>query len=136
MKNLAHLARWGVAVAVAATVASIAQPSLGAAEADSTPVVNDCTANKPVSQPADMLLACGDGGLWVKNINWTSWGADTAQGDGTEYSRVCVPNCAGGHDASAPTHITLDKLVNGYYTEALITGVDGKPETWPIAPPR
>ncbi|MFJ4654888.1 hypothetical protein ACIP5Y_26750 [Nocardia sp. NPDC088792] len=136
MRNLAHLASWGVAVAVAATVASIAQPSLGAAEADSAPVVNDCTKNQPVVQPNRMLLACGDGGVTVKDITWSSWGSDTAQGDGTVYSIVCVPSCAGGHEVNAPTHITLDKLANGYYTEALITGADGKPETWPLNPPR
>ncbi|WP_433590414.1 hypothetical protein [Nocardia sp. CA-145437] len=100
------------------------------------PVVNDCVANKAVEKPASMLLACGDGGLSVRDITWSSWGPDTAEGDGTEYRRVCEPSCAAGRTASGATHVTLRKVQDGYFTEAAITDLDGKPETWPVGPIR
>ncbi|MGW4351932.1 hypothetical protein ACWELJ_07540 [Nocardia sp. NPDC004582] len=107
-----------------------------AASPTAAPVVNDCVAGHAVTQPASMLLACGDGGLSVRDITWSSWGPDTAEGDGTEYRRVCEPSCAAGHTASGATHITLRKVQDGYFTEAAITDLGGKPETWPVGPIR
>lgn len=98
------------------------------------PVVNDCTQfpAQSVSRPSKILLACGDGGLWVKDIVWSSWGPDTAEGEGTQSRRKCVPDCASGGVETGPTHITLRKLQGNRFTEALIADLSGKPETWPL----
>ncbi|MFD7847263.1 hypothetical protein ACFV4K_30570 [Nocardia sp. NPDC059764] len=123
--------------ATAAVVASVGLASTPFAGADGpAPVVNDCITNHTVEKPGSMLLACGDGGLSVRDIAWSSWGSDTAEGDGTEYRRVCEPSCAAGHTASGATHVTLRKVQDGYFTEAAITDLDGKSETWPVGPIR
>ncbi|MEV6772113.1 hypothetical protein AB0N05_26145 [Nocardia sp. NPDC051030] len=147
-KSFARRAKWGLAVAALALTASCSQSGSDGAESNSqktvtstaeiasSPFVNDCIANNPVTRPGRMLLACGDGGLSVQSITWSTWGPDTAEGEGTQYRRICEPNCAAGHEATAPTHITLRKVSKGYFTEAVITDLNGKPETWPIAPLR
>ncbi|MRH88562.1 hypothetical protein GFY24_14090 [Nocardia sp. SYP-A9097] len=125
-------AGWSV-TAIAALAAAFA-PSVVVHAAGPDPVVYDCTrtADKAVQRPSNMLLACGDGGLWVKDITWTSWGPDTAEGEGTQSRRVCVPNCAAGGVATAPTHITLRDIEDNRFRQALISDLNGKPETWPL----
>ncbi|MFC9999801.1 hypothetical protein [Nocardia sp. NPDC127526] len=117
--------------AVAALAAAFA-PAV--AHAGAEPVVNDCTAypSRSVVRPVNLLLACGDGGLWVKDITWTTWGPERAEGEGTQYRRICVPNCAGGSVSTAPTHITLRNPVDERFTRAEISDLEGKPETWPM----
>ncbi|MEC3956162.1 hypothetical protein VMT65_24205 [Nocardia sp. CDC153] len=108
------------------------------ADGSSTPVAIDCTTFQAVVEPSRMLIACGDGTVTVKDITWTSWGPTTAEGDGTEYRVVCQPNCAGGHEVHQPTHVTLRKVSEpgDYFGEAVITDLNGNPETWPMASPR
>lgn len=126
------------------TMAGLALASAPVAGADRTapiadgtsPVVSNCVSNQNEVQPSSLLLACGDGGLSVRDIAWSSWGPDTAEGDGTEYRRVCEPSCAAGHEASGPTHIVLRKLQGNYFTEAAISDLSGQPETWPVGPLR
>ncbi|AYF75677.1 hypothetical protein D7D52_19530 [Nocardia yunnanensis] len=121
----------------AVLVAGAGLASAPFAGADGTsPVVNDCVSGQSTIQPSSMLLACGDGGLSVRDITWSSWGPTTAEGQGTEYRRVCEPSCAAGHEATGATHITLRTLKDGYFTEAVITDLNGKPETWPVGPLR
>lgn len=125
---------WTATVVAVASAGLASAPFAGAEGA--TPMVNDCISGKTDVQPSNMVLACGDGGLSVRDITWSSWGPDTAEGDGTEYRRVCQPSCAAGKLASGGTHITLRKLQDGFFTEAAITDLDGKPETWPVGPLR
>ncbi|WP_157554565.1 hypothetical protein [Nocardia crassostreae] len=117
--------------AVAALAAAFAPAT---AHAGSEPVVDDCTTYpaQSVVRPANLMLACGDGGLWVKDIAWTSWGPETAEGEGTQYRRICVPNCASGGVSTAPTHITLRNPVADKFTQAEISDLNGKPKTWPM----
>lgn len=123
---------WGATVIAVASAALASAPFAGAE--GTSPVVNDCINGRTEVQPDSMVLACGDGGLSVRDITWSSWGPDTAEGDGTEYRRVCEPSCAAGHLATVSTHITLRALRDGYFTEAAITDPTGKPETWPVGP--
>ncbi|MTE14379.1 hypothetical protein [Nocardia aurantiaca] len=134
MNPTVRIVGW-TATVVAVTCAGLASAPFAGADA-TAPAVNDCLTNQAEVQPADMLLACGDGGLSVRDITWSSWGRDSAEGDGTEHRRVCQPSCAAGRTATATTHITLRKPQDGYFTEAAITDLDGKPETWPVSPPR
>ncbi|QLY27894.1 hypothetical protein H0264_20900 [Nocardia huaxiensis] len=120
-----------MAFGVATTVASAPM-----AVAAIDPVVTNCATYpyEKVVRPDRLLLACGDAGLWVKDITWTSWGPDTAEGEGTQLRKTCRPDCATGGVASGPTHITLRKVVQpeNRYTEAAITDLNGKAETWPL----
>ncbi|WP_433561026.1 hypothetical protein ACQP1O_25710 [Nocardia sp. CA-151230] len=134
MNSTVRIVGWTATVVAVASAGLASAPFAGARAA--APVVNDCITNNADVQPAGMVLACGDGGLSVRDITWSSWGPDTAEGDGTEYRRVCQPSCAAGKTATGTTHITLRNPQDGYFTEAAITDLDGKPETWPVGPLR
>ncbi|MFE3056494.1 hypothetical protein [Nocardia sp. NPDC059239] len=134
MNSTVRIVGWTATVVAVASAGLASAPFAGAKATG--PVVNDCITNKADVQPAAMVLACGDGGLSVRDITWSSWGPGTAEGDGTEYRRVCQPSCAAGNTATGTTHITLRNLQDGYFTEAAITDLDGKPETWPVGPLR
>lgn len=124
----------GWSVTAAAAVAAAFAPAVVVHAAGPDPVVYDCTrtADQAVQRPSNILLACGDGGLWVKDITWTSWGPNTAEGDGTQSRRVCLPNCAAGGVRTAPTHITLRDIEGNRFRQALISDLNGQPETWPL----
>ncbi|MFE6860924.1 hypothetical protein [Nocardia sp. NPDC057668] len=124
----------GAGATESAPVSSTATAAPVASLANAEPVVQDCTTYpaRTVSKPVKMLLACGDGGLWVRDIVWSSWGPDTAQGEGTQDRRICEPDCATGKVASGPTRITLRKRVENRFTEAEITDLNGAVETWPL----
>ncbi|MFB8000951.1 hypothetical protein [Nocardia sp. NPDC056000] len=132
MKNAARKAGWTV-TSIAALAAAFA-PAAVVNAAGPDPVVYDCTrtTDQAVQRPSNVLLACGDGGLWVKDITWTSWGPNTAEGDGTQSRRTCVPNCAQGGVATGPTHITLTDVQGNRFRQAVITDLNGKQETWPM----
>ncbi|MFE3188064.1 hypothetical protein ACFXHA_03590 [Nocardia sp. NPDC059240] len=134
MKLIVRSLGWTATVLTVASVGLASAPF--AAADDASPLVNDCTTGRSNVEPARILLACGDGNLTVRDINWSSWGPDTAEGDGTEYRVVCQPSCASGHEATASTHITLRNPRDGYFTEAVITDLNGQPETWPVGPLR
>ncbi|MVU82568.1 hypothetical protein GPX89_35725 [Nocardia sp. ET3-3] len=136
MKNIRSTARLGVTMAALA-VGAVGFAPVVSADGTATPVVNDCTSYHAVIEPSRLLIACGDGTVTVKDITWTSWGPDTAEGDGTEYRVVCSPSCAGGHEENKPTHITLRKVSEpgDYFGEVVISDLNGNPETWPMTAP-
>lgn len=52
--------------------------------------------SQPVEQrPDTVVYNCEDTGI-MRDMTWTSWGADGATGTGTDYSVECQPNCAEG----------------------------------------
>jgi len=59
-------------------------------------VVLDCSL-KPVVAPATFIIACGDGGIGVRGLRWTSWTPRLASGYGTFWENDCIPSCTGGH---------------------------------------
>jgi hypothetical protein len=50
----------------------------------------------PVEQEPTQLQYNCDGTSSMENMTWTSWGADGANGTGTDNSVECQPNCAMG----------------------------------------
>jgi hypothetical protein len=58
-------------------------------------VVWQCNTNRPLVEPANYLLACGDGGDSLTGVHWTSWTPTGATGIGTEHLNNCIPNCGG-----------------------------------------
>ncbi|MBL1073834.1 hypothetical protein JK358_05460 [Nocardia sp. 2] len=133
MNTVAREIVWGsiLALGVATSVASAPM-----AVAVTDPVVTNCATYpyEQVVRPDKLLLACGDAGLWVKDIHWTSWGPDTAEGEATQLRKTCQPDCATGGVATGPTHITLRKVVQpgNRFSEAEIIDLNGTPETWPL----
>ena len=84
------------ATAVMAALGVVGSP---AALADPTPayMFGACyTPDLPVvEQPSSIMYGC-DGTSVMQDMTWTSWGADGAEGTGSDSSVECQPNCAQG----------------------------------------
>jgi hypothetical protein len=63
--------------------------------------------DKPLVEPTDYVLSCGDGGNGIKSARWTSWTPNGATGVGTEYLNACIPNCAEGTIIDYPVDVSL-----------------------------
>ena len=61
----------------------------------------------PVQLPESFYLTCADGGWYVYNIKWQSWGAKEARATAIYSENVCEPNCAEGYRVEAPVTLTL-----------------------------
>jgi len=61
----------------------------------------------PVQLPESFLLTCGDGGWYVYNIKWQSWGEKEARATAIYSENVCEPNCAEGYRVEAPVTLNL-----------------------------
>jgi hypothetical protein len=61
----------------------------------------------PVQLPESFLLTCGDGGWYVYNIKWQSWGASEAKATAIYSENVCEPSCAEGYRVEAPVDLTI-----------------------------
>lgn len=77
--------------------------------------IADC-AGKPLVEPAELLLACGDAGAGLHDLTWTNWGEETATATGWESEKVCQPSCANGTEARSPATVTVFGLTGGRYT--------------------
>jgi hypothetical protein len=62
-------------------------------------------------RPSKIILACGDGEVWATNLRFSAYGGRTAWGSGTLHYVVCQPNCAQGHEKTAPMRIRLAGIV-------------------------
>jgi hypothetical protein len=61
----------------------------------------------PVQLPESFLLTCADGGWYVYNIKWQSWGEQEAKATAIFSEKVCEPSCADGYRVEAPVTLTL-----------------------------
>jgi hypothetical protein len=61
----------------------------------------------PVQLPESFLLTCGDGGWYVYDIKWQSWGEKEAKATAIYSENVCEPNCAEGYRVEAPVDLTI-----------------------------
>src|SRR3954452_1897403 len=58
-------------------------------------------------KPHHVLLACGDGSLYVNHIKWRSWGKKRARGHGRAHVNDCTPSCAQGRFHTYPARLKL-----------------------------
>ncbi|MFW0789049.1 hypothetical protein [Gordonia sp. CPCC 205333] len=107
-------------------VAAIAATCLSSQPAAAVPqtVIYDCGGARQV-RPTEIIVYCGDAGITVGSITWKVWGRNTADGNGIQYTKLCVPNCAAGGVASRPVDIRLYKTVDGEFTRITLAGVTG-----------
>jgi len=61
----------------------------------------------PVQLPESFLLTCGDGGWYVYDIKWQSWGKNKAEATALFSENVCEPSCAEGYRVEAPVDLTI-----------------------------
>jgi hypothetical protein len=66
----------------------------------------------PVQLPESFLLTCADGGWYVYNIKWQSWGEQEAKATAIFSEKVCEPSCADGYRVEAPVTLTLSTFAN------------------------
>ena len=66
----------------------------------------------PVQLPESFYLTCADGGWYVYNIKWQSWGDKEAKATAMYSENVCEPNCAEGYRVEAPVTLTLTTFAN------------------------
>ena len=101
------------------SVESSAQPT-GEPEPEASEVLEDSNPNNlsagniwtynceiPVQLPESFYLTCADGGWYVHNIKWQSWGETEAQATAMYSENICEPNCADGYRVEAPVTLTV-----------------------------
>jgi len=74
--------------------------------------VGSYTGMKPTE-----IAYSGDSGNVVTKIQWSSWTATGATGQGTSDIDSCVPNCAQAPPSFVPATVTLSAPVNGRFTK-------------------
>jgi hypothetical protein len=98
----------------ALVIGGVAATQLKSDEAISTKVAAnniwtyDCEI--PVQRPESFLLTCGDGGWYVYDIKWQSWGEQEAKATAIFSENVCEPNCAEGYRVEAPVDLILSTM--------------------------
>lgn len=88
--------------------------------------VYTCTGE--VSEPADIVLSCGDGGSGISGITWSEWNIEEAVGYGTAYQNSCSPNCANGSMITSPVTVVLNGYTLGnpdIYEAMTVSGATG-----------
>ena len=76
----------------------------------------------PEQKPEAITLTCGDGGMYLDQIEWQSWGVDGAEGTGIYNVNDCNPDCADGTMLNAKVKFSLTSLTEykgGYYLRNL-----------------
>jgi hypothetical protein len=94
---------------VAAAAAAVALPATSSAQNTNLRVyVSNC--EKQVYKPSAITVFCGDSGVVIQKIKYSSYGAKTAAGTGTAVVNLCDPNCAAGKTKNYPVKFTLSKV--------------------------
>lgn len=94
-----------VAIACLAVVPSVA---LAATTSGSgKPFAINCSNEQ--FKPKKIVIACGDAGIWLSKLKWSSWSGSSAKGAGSYNANTCTPDCATGKIKSYPVKVTLSK---------------------------
>ena len=65
----------------------------------------------PEFQPESIMITCGDGGMYISDIKWSTWNSTGATGTATYNVNNCDPDCADGTMLNAPVTVQLTNLV-------------------------
>jgi hypothetical protein len=63
-------------------------------------------------KPQEIVIACGDGGVLLRHLRWTSWTRSKAKGAGDYSQNDCNPSCVSGHFHSYAVKVTLSMPVS------------------------
>jgi hypothetical protein len=61
-------------------------------------------------KPRRIVIACGDAGILLGKLKWSSWTGSSAKGTGVYKQNDCTPSCAAGKFKSYPVKVTLSKV--------------------------
>jgi hypothetical protein len=56
---------------------------------------SNCTSGA-TAEPASVVVTCADSGITVSELEWRSWGEETASGTGLAHVNDCDPDCVAG----------------------------------------
>ncbi|MEV5977739.1 serine/threonine-protein kinase [Streptomyces sp. NPDC052114] len=90
--------------------------------------IADC-GGQPLSRPATLIVACGDGGGGLKSLTWSGWGSPVARATGYGWQRICSPSCAEGREAQYSVNVTVSGLNGGRYTTMRVTAPQSPSKT-------
>lgn len=86
-------------------------------------------------RPREIILACGDGGLWATHIVYHSYGGAKAYATVQLHAHNCIPNCAESAYHAFPATVVLADVVRCegtlYYSRAHYHFVNGAPYAGP-----
>src|SRR5579859_620586 len=126
------------ALKVTILVAFLAVPSVAlAASGGSSTRTLAINCNQEQFKPKRITLACGDAGIWLGKLKWSSWGASSASASGTYNQNNCTPDCASGKINSYPVKVTLSKAkacsiqANPAFRQAILTFTGTRPKGAP-----
>lgn len=100
-------------VIAAITTATAATALLVAPAADAAPahppirVVGDCL--HATYEPQQIVIACGDDGIFFKHLHYTSWTAAKATGTGVLWVNTDDPTAAAGNYVHHRVKVVLDQ---------------------------
>jgi hypothetical protein len=63
-------------------------------------------------RPEQLTKFCADGGVYVYDITWKSWGYNGAEGTGTYSQNLCEPNCSEGKRVEEQVDLYLSGIEN------------------------
>jgi hypothetical protein len=94
----------------AALVAAAAIPAAASGGSDTLRVFfpGDCVTN--AYKPTSLTVFCGDGGMPITKIRWSSYGAKQAAGRGVASVNDCDPDCASGTSTNYRARIKLTRV--------------------------
>jgi hypothetical protein len=88
-----------------------------------------------VVKPAYVTQFCADGGEFVSDIEWSSWGSRSAQGSGYFSVDDCTPTCISGTEFLTPVTILLNGPTKthgkNYLMQVTVLPEPGKHFRWP-----
>lgn len=119
-----------VAVASLTALATWTIPAW-AGSGSGTVLVSKCGA-PGAQRPKEIIFYCGDTGLLVRSLRWSSWGGRVAVGTGVQWEKVCVPNCATGgvRTSAVVVHLYKRRHCPGrshlHYRDATVIAADGR----------
>jgi len=67
--------------------------------------------NSTTYRASTIIFFCGDAGVWVTNIRYSSYGGRTATGTAVQHAKDCIPDCASGGISAARVTIRLADVV-------------------------
>jgi hypothetical protein len=81
----------------------------GPPPATGEPVVfADC--QKPAVEPNSITIACGDADFVLEDLEWSSWGGDTADASAVARVNSCEPSCADGKWQEYDAKVSLSTI--------------------------
>lgn len=94
-----------------------------------------------IRRPKFVILACGDGGMWLNDLRWRRWGGPVAVGSGIYGHNLCEPSCATGGSQEVAATVRFYRRrecpdrTHLYYRRVTVIEAGGARHRWGIPCP-